>query len=78
MRGADFGIDAPGFRGKRRARAAEYVGDGAFADFKPEQPPEYLHKAIVADHVACMQIDRQRGDTGAEWAARQHTGGRGA
>ena len=47
-------------------RAAEYVGDGAFADFKPEQPFEHLHQAVVADHVAGMQIDRQRGDAGAE------------
>ena len=31
-RGTDFVIDAPGFRGERLRGAAEYVGDGAFAD----------------------------------------------
>lgn len=77
-RRAHLGIDAFRLRGERRGGAAEYVGDGPFANLKPDQPLEHFHQAVVADHVPGMQIDRQRGDTGAEWAARQHTGGRGA
>ncbi len=54
-----LGIDASRFRGERCVRAAEYIGDGAFADFQPEQPFEHLHQPVVADHVAGVQIDRQ-------------------
>ena len=68
--------DLCGARGERLVRTREHVGDGAFGQLQAEQAVEHLGHAIVADHLAGMQIGHQRHDAGTERAAGRHVGGR--
>ena len=56
-------------RGERLFGARQHVGDGALGEFQAEQAVEHLDHAIVADHLAGVQIGHERDDTGTERTA---------